>query len=180
MGSKHYEDPVRVTEPQHEQPGKESMYGIEPKEGSIYKEEDTIRLRHYRLWVKADGRYIVHPRGGVTLAYRENIDSTITVASACCSFRDNYRKRLGAAIASGRLLRGPNFDLFVNQDNVSQRLLRYAADLLLDTWLRSAKSFLTRLRAETLAPVIVAQKLSNARRQPEAQAQILEKDIIEL
>lgn len=45
----------------------------------------------------------VEPRGGITVAFRENADGTISHAEAICSDKDNFVKAAGRALAAGRL-----------------------------------------------------------------------------
>ena len=60
-----------------------------------------IKVYHVRAYNKNG----VSPYGGMTVAIRENGD-TMDAGIAYCSGMDNYCRRIGTLIATGRLLRG--------------------------------------------------------------------------
>lgn len=49
---------------------------------------------------------VIDNMGGITVAYTRNSDGTVNYALAICSDKDNYNKRLGRQISSGRLAAG--------------------------------------------------------------------------
>lgn len=52
----------------------------------------------------ADGRALTH--GGVTIAYAEITDETLAISIAMCNEKDNFCRRIGRSISSGRLAKG--------------------------------------------------------------------------
>lgn len=60
----------------------------------------SVKFLHYRH-VLNDGS--IDSRGGITFAYVEG-EEGLSYATAQCSLDDNYNKKTGRAIASGRLL----------------------------------------------------------------------------
>lgn len=82
-----------------------------------------VRFMHFRAITEVDGRTIVEPHGGMTVAYRditpEGADAKqIQWSMAMCASEkdaggraryakyDNYNRKVGALIAGGRLLNG--------------------------------------------------------------------------
>lgn len=63
----------------------------------------TIKFIHRRPVVSLSGwEPSIASRGGFTVAYRE-LENGVEYSVATCSNRDNYNKKLGRAIAQGRL-----------------------------------------------------------------------------
>lgn len=85
-----------------------------------------VHLRQQEAWVDiADGSVTYHPapNGGVTIAYVMGADEgqtwQIDFATAQCSPRDNYNKKVGRAIARGRLARNPDIPGLWVSDSLS-------------------------------------------------------------
>lgn len=75
------------------------------------------KFHHVRFY-NEDGS--VHNMGGATIAFVENLkDNSIRYAWALCSPKDNFNKKTGRAIASGRL-KSDNFSMVVHDVTIEQ------------------------------------------------------------
>ncbi len=70
--------------------------------GEIY----DIRWRHERIRMPDN----ILPNGGKTIAYMIDTQGNTLEASANCSIKDTYNKKLGRIIATGRLLKKLGLD----------------------------------------------------------------------
>lgn len=61
---------------------------------------ESICIKHYRRSIVTDGKRLFLDTGGMTVAYRRNPgDSFVEVATALCSVRDIYNKKMGTTLA---------------------------------------------------------------------------------
>lgn len=70
-----------------------------------------IHMRYYTTWVAPDGTVVgnnLEQRGGVTIAFIDNFDGTLTYSIARCNKHDLYVRRVGRELAKQRLLADDN------------------------------------------------------------------------
>jgi hypothetical protein len=84
---------------------------MEMKKENESKENGKIFFRHIRYM--KDGK--VQNMGGVTIAYQEVVPGSIKIAIAMCSNKDNFHRKMGRIISSGRL-NSPNKSVIVDMD----------------------------------------------------------------
>ena len=65
-----------------------------------------MRYLHIRNYDGVQHPENLLPHGGVTFAYERITSDALLVARADCSPRDNYNKKIGRAVAAGRLEKG--------------------------------------------------------------------------
>jgi len=83
-----------------------------PNEKLLHKKIYYIHLRY------ENPDHAIANTGGITIAFHKE-DSKLFVAYARCHWNDNYNKRIGRNIASGRLLSGDCYALNLDsEDNV--------------------------------------------------------------
>lgn len=58
----------------------------------------------------------VETKGGFTVAYVEHANDTVTYAIAKCSKKDNYCKRIGRDVATGRMKAGQCMTTSLNKE----------------------------------------------------------------
>lgn len=66
-----------------------------------------IHMRYYDVWKSQDGTVVsrtINQYGGVTIAFFDNFDGTLTYSIARCHNRDLYVRRTGREIAKQRVL----------------------------------------------------------------------------
>lgn len=75
---------------------------------------NNIKFLHYRRYDVDNEFYdVLSARGGVTFAYQLSEDGTqVAVAKARCNDTDNFDKRIGREISSGRLKVGKDVQVF--------------------------------------------------------------------
>ena len=67
--------------------------------------DKDVKFRHIRNYMTdyRTGENVISNLGGATIAYKEIGENKIRFAVALCSEKDNFSKKIGRTIASGRL-----------------------------------------------------------------------------
>lgn len=79
-------------------------------------EEHGIQIRHVRPLALTRNRAFAVQNGGMTVAFRQRKGETfVEVATAICSLKDTYSRKVGTALAveafmNERVIRLPNYD----------------------------------------------------------------------
>ena len=79
-----------------------------------------IKYIHYR-YKRFDGT--PHTKGGETFAYVVHANGSVTVARALCNPKDNYCKRIGRDISTGRLIKGHGKTIAINNKKLVDSIL---------------------------------------------------------
>ena len=79
--------------------------------GKAHDDERTF-IAHLGFFDSEDDTCL--PTGGITVAYRANLQGGLDIGIAECSIRDRHNKVLGSKIATGRLTKKP-LNAMVNQ-----------------------------------------------------------------
>ena len=85
---------------------------------------DEVKYIHLRNFV--DEWVQVSNRGGLTIAYRYVDANHVNMAIARCNVRDNFCRRIGRAIALGRLEMGWCWELKVPEKGAWDEIVNYA------------------------------------------------------
>lgn len=117
---------------------------INKADGGPTKKPDTsVKFAHLFVATEAEdeGAPIFSVIGRVTLAMERTASpdlgfNTVKVAVAFCSDKDQYVRKVGRQISSGRLSKGPDFTFRVEQDAGS---ITEQARVALEEWLEEAR-----------------------------------------